>query len=177
MRPGFKAVLYGTIIFAVISITINFIFQQPHTSFAIWKIIISSVVSGFILSFFFGFLADRFVNLKAFKESMKPTDILQPGEKVIFEAGANHFVNGEGVGGKIFVTDHNIIFRSHKYNIQKHTLVIPLSDISRIKPTRSFGLINNGLTVITTPGKKEKFVVAERKKLLEIIPASLQGII
>ena len=70
----------------------------------------------------------------------------------------------EGVGGKLFLTNQRIFFKSHGLNIQIHELSIPLNEIENIDVGNSFWIIPNELTIKTRNGKKEKFVVYSRSK-------------
>ena len=54
-------------------------------------------------------------------------------EKIEFVKGANHFKGIEAVGGKFFVTNQRIVFKSHSFNIQNHELTIEFHDIQSIK--------------------------------------------
>jgi hypothetical protein len=97
---------------------------------------------------------------------------------IVYDGGANHFVGIEGVGGWLFLTDRELIFKSHKFNVNRHELVVPLSDIASVKTGKSLGLIANKLTVQTKLGSSEVFVVNDAPawlaKLQEsrLIPAS-----
>jgi|GEM_PF-2484673 len=82
---------------------------------------------------------------------------------IIYSGAANHFLNGEGVGGGLYLTNGKILFRSHKLNIQNHELALNLADIAEVRFYNTLGLIPNGLEVITANGRVEKFVVYKRK--------------
>ena len=84
---------------------------------------------------------------------------LEPGEIFIFESSANHFKGLEAVGGKLFLTDKRLIFKSHSLNIQNHQLIIQLSAIVSIGRFKPLGLTNNGLFIIDKNKETEKFVV------------------
>ncbi len=107
----------------------------------------------------FGWLIGKFVNSKLLT---KGTEIvLEPSENILFETGANHSKGLEAVGGKLYLTNKRLVFKSHKFNIQGHELSIPLSDISKVERTKTWGLINNSLSITTTGNKIEKFVVEQ----------------
>ncbi len=154
----------------------DFFTHTNPTTKEIFKFIISAIVAGTISGLLFGWLIGRFVNSKFVNETTKIT--IDADEKMIFQTGANHFKGWEGVGGKLYLTDHRLIFKSHKLNIQNHELIIKLSDIKKIDRFKLLGFTNNGLSIITNEQSKEKFVVEQIEKWLlylgetskEIIP-------
>jgi hypothetical protein len=85
---------------------------------------------------------------------------------MIFQTSANHFKGIEAVGGKLYLTNKNLIFKSHKLNIQNHELIIKLSDIKEIKRFRLMGLTDNGLSIHIHENRKEKFVVEKIEEWL-----------
>ena len=54
------------------------------------------------------------------------------GQKIIYSDGANHFVNKEAVGGKLYLLTDSVEFKSHNFNIQNHSQTILLKDIKEI---------------------------------------------
>jgi hypothetical protein len=94
------------------------------------------------------------------------------GERLLHDGPANHFLNGEGVGGWLYLTEQRLLFRSHKFNIQPHELSVPLVDISEVRPVRTAKIVPNGLRLVTRSGRDERFVVqAHRRWCDEIIRA------
>lgn len=85
---------------------------------------------------------------------------------------ANHFKGAEGVGGWLYLTKDELIFKSHNINIQNHKLAMPLNQIASVKTSFSLGFIPNGLQVVTNDGV-EKFVVFNRKEWVYKINASI----
>lgn len=81
------------------------------------------------------------------------------GGNIIKEGPANHFLNGEGVGGWIYLTANSLLFKSHSVNIQVHELSVPLESISKATKGRSLGVIPNQLCLTLTDGRTERFVV------------------
>ena len=92
-------------------------------------------------------------------------------EGAIFEGAANHFVKAESVGGKLYLTQEALVFVSHALNIQRHELVIPIAEIADLSLSKSLGIVPNGLTVHTSSGTEEKFVVNKRNTWIEKINA------
>lgn len=91
----------------------------------------------------------------------------EPGESMLFDTPANHFKGIEAVGGKLYLTNKRLVFKSHKINFQKHQLSINLSDILKVDKYKPFSIANNGLLIKTTDNKIEKFVVQKREAWVE----------
>jgi len=91
------------------------------------------------------------------------------GEKIIHSGGANHFINGEAVGGKLYLLSDKLQFQSHGFNIQNHGQTINLKQIKEVGFYNTLGLVPNGLAITTCDGQREKFVVNGRKRWKEQI--------
>lgn len=133
------------------------------------KTVITSIIlglfQGVVTGFMFGWLIGLFVKSKFVNQSTK----IETTEPIIFETGANHFRGIEGVGGKLYLTDTQLIFKSHKLNIQNHQIFINLLDIENVERHKTAGIINNGLLISTLNNTKEKFVVEESDKWLRLL--------
>lgn len=128
----------------------------------IFKFIISGLIGGAIGGFIFGWIMGVFSDSKILTTG---TGIdLENDETILFETGANHFKGIEGVGGKLYLTNKRLLFKSHKYNIQNHELSIPLSNIESVGRYRTFGITNNGISITSTGHSIEKFVVQRPEK-------------
>lgn len=86
------------------------------------------------------------------------------GSDIIFSGGANHFKNGEGVGGKLYLLSDKLHFKSHDFNLQIHELIISLDKIKEVQVYNIFGFIPTGLAIVTNDGKVEKFAVNNRRR-------------
>jgi GRAM domain len=119
------------------------------------------LVSGFAGGIFFGIMMAAFVayQAKQFTEN-RPIAI---DEQLIKEGGANHFMNREGVGGWIYLTDSRFYFKSHDLNIQNHEFIVNLNEIADAEKTNSLGVIPNGLKLTLKNQTVEKFVVTGAK--------------
>jgi GRAM domain len=84
---------------------------------------------------------------------------LAPDEVVVRTGLANHFLNLEGRGGRLTLTNTHLVFMPHIANLQRCELRIPLSEIANVEATRTWGIIPNGLLISLTSGAQEKFVV------------------
>lgn len=151
-------------LFFGIAMAIFFILQELLThSNLTTKDIIISIVSGLfggaLSGLLFGWLMGLFANSKRLTKDTKIDT--EADETILFDTGANHFKGAEGVGGKLYLTNKRLVFKSHKFNIQNHELSISLSDIDKVDRYKTLGLVNNGLSVTTTDNKIEKFVVQQ----------------
>lgn len=119
--------------------------------------ILSGLFGGALNGLLFGWLMGLFAKrlTKDIKIDTKADEI------ILFDTGANHFKGAEAVGGKLYLTNKRLVFKSHKFNIQNHELSINLSDIYKVDRYKTLGLVNNGLSVATDGNKKEKFVVQQ----------------
>ena len=126
-----------------------------------------ALIAGPISGFAFGitlyfFLASKTVNRQT---QIQTAD----GEKVIHSGGANHFINGEAVGGKLYLLSDKLQFQSHGFNVQNHGQTINLKQIKEVSFFNGYGVIPKGLAITTLNGQTEKFVVNGRKRWKEQI--------
>lgn len=136
--------------------------------FALLKGPLMGIVTGIIAGLLFGIIMSIFVIAQNNKFQKLGTEITG-GKEIVFSGGANHFVGREAVGGWLCLTKDEIIFLSHSYNVQKHKMILPLSEVTDIKRTATLGVVPNGLQIQTSRGTIEKFVVNERSKWIEKI--------
>ena len=147
-----------------IAMTITFVLQElfTHSNLATTHLtitIVSALIGGACSGLLFVWLTGLFVKSKWLAKVTKIDT--QADESVLFETGANHFKGVEAVGGKLYLTNKRLVFKSHKFNIQNHQLSIKLSDIDKIERNKTLGLVNNGLSVRTVDSQSEKFVVQQ----------------
>jgi hypothetical protein len=121
---------------------------------------------GFFSGFAFGWALKRFLGITGSAPAAPPLDARAAGfdgdETVLEHGPANHFKGLEGVGGKLFLTERRLRFRSHGFNVQNHDESYPLEDIVAVEPARTLGIIPNGLLVQLRDGRRERFVVTAR---------------
>jgi phosphate/sulfate permease len=120
----------------------------------------TAIVAGPIAGLAFGvaiyfFITSKIVDRQTQIENLNDKPIVRLG-------GANHFVNGEAVGGKLYLLEDRLQFQSHSFNIQNHGQVIKIQQIKKVSFYNTLGLIPNGLSISTFQGKTEKFVVRKR---------------
>ena len=110
--------------------------------------------------FAFGTLIYLFVTSKAVEKETQ-TEVL--GRKVFYSGHANHFLNGEAVGGKLYLLEDRLHFNSHLSNYQNHEFILHLPFVEKVAFYNVYGLVPNGLAIFDNKGNEEKFVVDNRK--------------
>ena len=166
-RNRFRAGLSFGIAMAVFFILQTLLVNDKQATNQTIKSIALGLVAGAISGVLFGWLMGLFAKSKFVTQTTKiETD---PDEHILFETPANHFKGIEGVGGKLYLTNKRLVFKSHKLNIQNHQLSIQLSDIKNVDGFKTLGLVNNGLSVITIDDKTEKFVVEQMENWIKYL--------
>ena len=127
--------------------------------------IIAALAGGLVSGILFGLILNRITNSKWLAKKLTPT--LQTDETILFETGANHFKGIEAVGGRLYLTGNNLIFKSHRFNAQNHELLIPLVEIENVNRYKIAFVFNKGLAVTSTTGITEKFVVEQVNEWLK----------
>lgn len=115
----------------------------------------------------FGMMIYFFVNSKQVTEQTLPTKDL--AGDVIHSGPANHFKGREAVGGKLYLTDKELYFKSHKFNLQNHEWSILIAEINKLEPKNTLRLVPNGIVVIDNAGNREQFVLQKRALWMEKI--------
>ena len=119
----------------------------------------------------FGGIIFLFINSKTVKHQTAIQTM--DGEAIIRSGGANHFMKSEAVGGKLYLLNSRLHFKSHSFNIQNHVLDIPLNEIIEIGLYNVTGFVPNGLSITSKNGSTEKFVLNGRSKWKADIEAAL----
>ena len=82
-------------------------------------------------------------------------------EKIVRDGPANYYKRLAIVGGWLFLTDQQLIFKVPPFTLPIGELSIPLSDISEAQSVSLLWVIPTGLRVVTREGQTERFVVEE----------------
>ena len=143
IRSGLTFGIGMSVFFIIQHLLIN----DQQTPYHIIRAILTGLATGALSGLLFGWIITLFST--------------GPGESIVFESPANHFKRIEGVGGRLYLTNKRLIFKSHKLNFQNHQLVIDLRDIKEVSRYKTLGMVNNGLAITTANNKTEKFVVEE----------------
>jgi len=133
-----------------------------------------AVLAGVIFGPLFAWMMISFSHSAWVKRSATPT--FEPGERVVREGPANHFRRLEAVGGWLYLTNQRLVFKSHRLNIQRHQLSLPLDRIATARPSMTAWVIPNGLQVLTKDGRGERFVVEGRGEWVAALTAAQQSL-
>lgn len=98
---------------------------------------------------------------------------LDSSEIIIRKSRANHLKPFEGVGGKLFLTNQRLFFKSHFFNVQTHEESIPLQDIVSIEAKHS-DFISGKMKIFLRNGSVEKFYVPKRKRWVNDIEKAIE---
>lgn len=129
----------------------------PHSLDAVLAILAQIVASGVL----FGLLIGLFTSSRLVPKTEQVE--VPAGDAVEHSGFANHFLNMEGRGGRLVLTNSQLIFKPHAVNVQRGEVRIPRGDIAGAEPTRTLGVFANGLLVKLKSGKVERFVVNDRE--------------
>jgi len=147
------------IFYAIFSILEKLVTKNDFSAAQIFKDIASGLLGGIVTGAICSWLVELFNNSQLAKSATKI--ITAPDEIIFYETPANHFKGVEAVGGKLYLTNKRLFFKSHKFNIQNHSLSISLNEILFVNQYKALGFVNNGLSVGVKGGVIEKFVVNE----------------
>ncbi len=130
-------------------------------------LIFQGVFFGIFVGIGFPYVSEKFGKRFAstLGKNIKPK--LQENERIEIEGPANLFRGIEAVGGKLFLTNRKLIFKSHKLNIQKGQTDINYENIDEIIARKTAKLIDNGIRIKTKDAKEFDFVVYDREKWIE----------
>ncbi|MGZ5662843.1 MAG: hypothetical protein ACXWG6_15860 [Usitatibacter sp.] len=127
---------------------------------------------GFFCAVAFGFAIKRFLKVSMASPRLA-LDAVAAGfsadETVVHHGPANHFKGIEAVGGKLFLTNQRLVFRSHRFNVQAHEESYPLDEIVSTEPARTLGIVPNGLLLQMRDGRRERFVVGGRSEWVSLL--------
>ena len=129
--------------------------------YSIGNLIFQCVGFGLLFGIGFPYINEKLAGKFSNKVGMKIKPELELNEEIEIEGPANLFRGIEGVGGKIFLTNKKLIFKSHKINIQKGQTDIDYAIIKGLVKRKTAKLIKNGIRIISQKGKEYDFVVNE----------------
>lgn len=170
-KQKFLFAFLSALVFVVISVLLDFMLGNFAISAK------SVVIQGILFGVLFGLFFPKVSNVLGKKLYYKIDDPeLQENEEIKHVGPANLFEGHESVGGKLFLTNQTLIFKSHKYNIQNSQINIDLSKISEIIARRTLKIVDNGIRVQTVSGLKFDFVVNNRKEWTRELQKETGGI-
>lgn len=98
------------------------------------------------------------------------------GEQTIKEGPANHWRGAEAVGGRLWLTNIRLHFKSHGVNVQVHEVSYPIWEIVSVEKQSTLGIVSNGMTVVLQNGQQERFVVEDRDDWIAKIQQAKSGV-
>lgn len=165
-----SAVLIG-LVFASLLMLMDYLLDEELAN--PYKYLFQGTFFGFFMGIGFPFLFKKFEKGISSNLGKNLTPKLDELENIEIQGPANLFRGIEGVGGKLFLTNKKIIFKSHKINIQGGQTDIEYVNIESINKRKTAKLIDNGIRIITNDKKEFDFVVNDRdlwvKKMKERI--------
>jgi hypothetical protein len=155
-----SAILTGLLYVGILMI---FDYFSDEELYSVNILIFQGIFFGVFMGLGFPYVTEKFGTRFTSKigKNIKPE--LTQDEDIEIEGPANLFRGMEGVGGKIFLTNKKVIFKSHKINIQKGQTDIPYEDIHEIIRKKTAKIIDNRIRIKTNDGNEFDFVVNENK--------------
>lgn len=83
----------------------------------------------------------------------------------------HHLFNADG--GSLTITNMRLRFEAHAINFNTAPSEILLANIVRIETFNALLIVPNGIIVVTSDGKRNKFVVNKRKEIMQLIQSLL----
>jgi hypothetical protein len=108
-----------------------------------------------------------FFVVRAFATKPPPL-VLRDGEALIEEVVANHFLNHEGRGGKLFITDRRVVFTPHRFNVQLAPVEQRLADVRDVRWARVVGAAGapmSSFLELVEGARSERYVVSGAAEL------------
>ena len=160
-----KTSVQSGVFFSVLYSGFWFLYKESSIKLFLFNLIATFICWTFLVFFFL-----LWTNHKSSKLERTLTE---QGINIIYSGMANHVLNGESIGGHIFLTDDKIIFKGHGISLQKDEFEILLSDITTIETYKVAGMFGNGIKVVQQ-SKTDSFVIGspsggDRKELLNIL--------
>lgn len=151
----FTAILYTLILWIFNSLSNNI-------DYSVSEMLVQGALFGIIFALVFPLVMNKLGKKLSNSDTLNIIPELESDEEIEIHGPANMFRGIEGVGGKLFLTNKHMIFKSHKINIQTGQTAIDYNDIKGIETLKTLNLINNRLKINTVDDKSHVFVVNER---------------
>lgn len=151
----FTAIIYTLILWAFNSLSNNI-------DYSVSEMLVQGALFGIIFAVVFPLVMNKLGKRLSNSDTLNIMPNLETDEQVEIKGPANMFRGIEGVGGKLFLTNKHMIFKSHKINIQTGQISIDYNDITGIETLKTLNLFNNRLRITTVDDKSHVFVVNER---------------
>ncbi|WP_460219428.1 GRAM domain-containing protein [Psychroserpens sp. MEBiC05023] len=140
-----------------------------NNQYSINSLISQGVIFGILFGIGFPYINRKIAKKFSNKIIAKIKPKLELDENIEIEGPAYLFRGFEGVGGKIFLTNKKLIFKSHNVNIRKGQTDIEYINVKDMLKRKTAKLINNRIRIITKENKEFDFAVNERDLWFEKI--------
>ena len=97
----------------------------------------------------------------------KKKDEMLIGCNVVYSGAANYFTGFVTAGGKLILTDKELIFKGHPFNVGRRYASIPIKDISNVQIKTK--ICNVQHMWVTTNDEIHKFVVCHAEEWVKHI--------
>jgi hypothetical protein len=154
------------LLFSLLMWCINWVFGEAESlNYYIFNAVFFGLFWGLGYLYFMEYFAKRWNK----KVAVNPK--LLEKEEIQVYGPANYANIWVAVGGKLFITDHRLIFKSHKYNFNRPQINIELDQIENITLKSPLNLFDSMMVIKVSDGKICKFNVNEREVWLEYLQA------
>jgi len=157
-------ILNGLIYVGILMLVDYFFNEEPA---GVNNLIFQGVSFGILMGLVFPYIMKTFGDIFTSKVGKNILPELTQDEIIEIEGPANLFRGLEAVGGKLFLTNKKIIFKSHKINVQKGQAEIPYEQVNELVKRKTRKLFDNGIRIKTNDRAAFDFVVNEREKWIE----------
>jgi len=132
-----------------------------ETRYSPESLLVQGLFFGLSFGLIFPYLFNRLGGVVFSKIGAGIHPALEPGEEIQREAPATLFKGLEGVGGKLFLTNKKLIFKSHALNVQRGQTDIAYTGIAKVekKDARKRGY--PGICIQTKEDREYQMVVQE----------------
>ncbi|TDH26944.1 hypothetical protein EXU57_09065 [Segetibacter sp. 3557_3] len=136
------------------------------------KALVTGVVGGILVGVLNSILFYRFAVAKYVLDAVSITT--ERDEEIQFQPPANYTNEKEPVSGKLFLTNKRVMFKTHKQEPHIREFSIALGELDRCDMFRTFGFIENGLTMHTASNETYSFVVEKGRQWLVRLNATVK---
>lgn len=166
---GLASGVLFALLFGPLMAAFQYFVLRPDAALPLKALVVASVAGGALFGLLICLFFGLFTNSKAVA---RQTAIELPvGEVVEFQGGANHFLNYEARGGRLYLTNHNLIFQPHRMNLQNARVTISRGEITGTAKCMTLGVVPNGIEVVQRGGARNRFVVPRRDEWIRRIAA------
>ena len=95
-------------------------------------------------------------------------------ERLLLESPADHMKGLIPVGGKLFLTDKRLVFKSHRINVRRHQQEFRLNQVNTV--VQGEGKLGRVLQVTFANNKIERFIVESPLQWIQMLQQQLNMI-